>query len=200
MIRNPHFHTFLLCVAAAVFLMSLRFERAGPLSVTDHTQRLITEIRNSGDPATARIHQLVTNTLPPGWEKTFVLHDALVVSASLTECARLVSFASSEGLAHAPRKALSGEALEFHQKLEGFALRWMLAKHPGLGEPAIREILAANNQHVLPMLGPYNLLEGPGLVETLGIPMAPPQPPTEFVLPEEIRRMRELQRPPTPRR
>jgi hypothetical protein len=38
------------------------------------------------------------------------------------------------------------------------------------------------------------------LVETLGIPMAPPQPPTEFVLPEGIRRMRELERTPTPRR
>jgi hypothetical protein len=200
MIRNPHFHTLLLCVAAAVFLMSLRFEHVGPPSVTDHTQRLITEIGNSVDPATARIQQLISKTLPPGWENTFVLHDALVVSASLTECARLVSFASSSDLAHAPRKALSGEALEFHQKLEGFALRWMLAKHPGLGEPAIREIVSANNHHLLPMLGPYNLLKGPGLVETLGIPMVPPQPPTEFVLPEGIRRMQELQRTPTPRR
>lgn len=180
MIRNPHFHTLLLCVAAAMFLMSLRSERVGPPSVTDHSQRLITEIRNSADPATARIQQLVTNTLPPGWEKTFVLHDALVVSASLTECARLVSFASSEGLAQAPRKALSGEALAFHQKLERFALRWMLAKHPGLGEPAIREILSANNHHVLSMLGPYGLLEGPGLVGTLGIPVAPPETPAGF--------------------
>lgn len=180
MIRNPHFHTLLLCVAAAVFLMSLRFERAGPPSVTDHTQRLNTEIGNSGDPSTARIHQLVTNTLPPGWEKTFVLHDALVVSASLTECARLASFASSEGLAHQPRKALSGEALAFHQKLEGFALRWMLAKHPGLGEPAIREILAADNNCVLPLLGPYNLRKGPEWIEALGIPVAPPETPSGF--------------------
>lgn len=62
MIRNPHFHTLLLCFAATVFLMSMRFERTGPPSVTDHTQRQITEIRNSGDPATARIQQLVTNT------------------------------------------------------------------------------------------------------------------------------------------
>lgn len=200
MIRNPHFHTLLLCVAATVFLMSLRFERAGPPSATDHNRRLITEIGDSGDPSTARIQQLVTKTLPPGWERTFVLHDALVVSASLTDCARLVSFASSMELADQPRKALSGEALVFYRKLEGFALRWMLARHPGLGEAGIREVMAANNHHVLPMLGPYNLLEGPGLVETLGIPMMPPQAPTEFVLPEGIRRMQELQRTPTPRR
>jgi hypothetical protein len=180
MIRNPHFHTLLLCFAAAVFLMSLRFERVEPPSVPDHAQRLITEIRNSGDPATARIQQLVTNTLPPGWEKTFVLHDALVVSGSLMECARLASFASSEGLADQPRKALSGEALAFHQQLEGFALRWMLAKHPGLGEPAIREILAADNNRVLPLLGPFNLLKGPEWIEALGIPMAPPEAPSGF--------------------
>jgi|GEM_PF-6497904 len=133
-----------------------------------------------GQGTSGRIQQLVASTLPPGWEKTFVLHDALVVSASLTECARLVSFASSEGLAHQPRKALSGEALVFHRKLEGFALRWMLARHPGLGEPAIREILAADNHHVLPMLGPYNLLKGPEWIEALGIPVAPPETPSGF--------------------
>lgn len=72
-------------------------------------------------------------------------------------------------------------------------MRWLAAKHPGLGEGALREIVAANNQRVLPLIGVYNLLGDAASLEALGIPVAPPEAPVEFVLPEGIRRIRELQ-------
>ncbi len=39
---------------------------------------------------------------------------------------------------------------------------------------------AADNNRVLPLLGPYNLLKGPEWIEALGIPLAPPENPSGF--------------------
>ena len=172
MIRNPHFHTLLLCVAAALFLLSLRFERAAPPpSATDHTRRLITEIGNSGDPSTARIQQLVANTLPPGWEKTFVLHDALVVSGALTDLARLFSVS---GLSEHPsrhRRALAGEALRAQEMADDFARRWLAWKHPLLAAAVIEEILRLPNHEILPAFDDFNLVEMDDVLRLLGTPV-----------------------------
>lgn len=165
----------------------------GPRLVAEYTEQLNGVIDGSGDPVAGRTRQLIAESLPPGWEKTFVLHDAMVVSAALTDIARLTSFASSRGLAAEPRKALAGESLEFQSLVEDFSMRWLAAKHPGLGDGALREIVAANNQRVLPLIGAYNLLGDAVSLEALGIPVAPPEAPVEFVLPEGIRRIRELQ-------
>jgi hypothetical protein len=171
----------------------------GARLVAEYTEQLSGVIEASGDPVTDRTRQLIAESLPPGWENTFVLHDAMVVSAALTDIARLTSFASSRGLAEEPRKALSGESLEFQSLVEDFSMRWLGAKYPGLGEGALREIVLANNQKVLPLIGAYNLLRDSAPVEALGIPVAPAEAPVEFVLPEGIRRIRELQNGTPPR-
>lgn len=137
-----------------------------------YTTGIVEAIRITSDPAASRILGWVESSLPAGWEDTFVLHDALVVSGALTDMARVISFASSEGLEERPREALKGEALRMQGIADDVARRWLSAKYPLLGTNAIEHILRESNREMLPLLGTYNLVGEEESIRLLAVPSA----------------------------
>jgi len=142
-----------------------------PSRAQEASNNAIRAIRKSGDPAGLRLLELLASSLPPGWEHTFVLHDALVVSGALTDLARL--FAVS-GLSEHPsrhRRALAGEALRAQEMADDFARRWLARKHPLLSASVIEEILRLPNHEVLPAFDDFNLVEMDDVLRLLGAPV-----------------------------
>lgn len=137
-----------------------------------YTTGIVETIRITSDPAASRVLGWVESSLPPGWQDTFVLHDALVVSGALTDMARVISFASSEGLEERPREALKGEALRMQGIADDVARRWLSAKYPLMGTNAIEHILRESNREVLPLLGPYNIVGEEESIRLLAVPSA----------------------------
>ena len=152
-----------------------RWERT-PRTAHQYSTGIVETIRLSGDPASARILGLVESNLPPGWEHTFVLHDALVTAGALTDMARVTSFASSVNRDQEPRLALEGEALRLQQIADNVARRWLASKYPMLSAHVIESILHEPSHEVLPLLGQYNLLPDDEAVRALRIPVAQPNP------------------------
>lgn len=157
-------------------LSSPRRAKPSPRTAHQYSTGIVETIRLSGDPAASRILGLVESNLPPGWEHTFVLHDALVTAGALTDMARVTSFASSVDLDGQPRLALEGEALRLQQIADNVARRWLASKYPMLGTNAIESILGEPSHEVLPLLGPYNLLSDEDAVRVLGIPVKQTSP------------------------
>ena len=141
--------------------------------VHDHSLAIIEAVHESEDPAPQRLLAWMDAVLPPGWENTFVLHDVMVASGALTDMARLLSFASREGLAARPRDALRDEALRIHAIADDIARRWLASKHPMLGPEVTERLLAEPNREVLPLLGEYNVLAVDDLVRILRVPVLP---------------------------
>lgn len=145
--------------------------KRGLLGSHAYTTGLVEVIRTTSDASAARILGLIETNLAPGWEETFVLHDALAVAGALTDLARMISFASSENLEHRPRAALRGEALRVQGIADGVARRWLAGKHPMLGANAIEQILQEPSREVLPLLGHYNLMDEGEAISVLGVPV-----------------------------
>lgn len=142
-----------------------------PSRARESSDNAIRAIRKSGDPAGLRLLELLESSLPPGWEHTFVLHDALVVSGALTDLARLFSVS---GLSEHPsrhRRALAGEALRAQEMADDFARRWLARKHPLLAASAIEEILRLPNHEILPAFDDFNLVEIDDVLRLLGTPV-----------------------------
>jgi len=114
---------------------------------------------------------LIETNLPPGWEDTFVLHDALVTAGALTDLARVTSFASSENLEANPRQALRGEALRFQNIADDVARRWFSSKYPMLGTNVVEQILREPSREMLPLLGLYNRIPDDDAIRLLDIPV-----------------------------
>ena len=144
------------------------------------TTDIMEAIRSSHDPAASNLLTSIESSVPPGWEHTFMLHDALLVAGALTEMARMTSFASSSGLESQPRAALSGEALRIQGIADGIARRWLASKYPLLGHDMTEKILREPNRDVVPLLGEYNLVDLAEAVRILGVPVRdatlPPRP------------------------
>ena len=119
------------------------------------------------------IEAAIEAVLPPGWENTFVLHDVMVASGALTDMARLLFFASGEGLEARPRDALRDEALRIQAIADDIPRRWLASKYPMLGPEGIERLLAEPNREVLPLLGEYNVLAVDDLIRILRVPVLP---------------------------
>ena len=146
-------------------------ERLHPSRVKEATDNAIRAIRKSGDPAGLRLLELLESSLPPGWEHTFVLHDALVVSGALTDFARLFSVSGLSEHASRHRRALAGEALRAQGIADDFARRWLATKHPLLGAAVLEEILRIPNHEILPAFDDFNLVEMDDVLRLLGSPV-----------------------------
>lgn len=149
----------------------LRRGEPTPRTAHQYSTGIVETIRRSSDPAAVRILGLVESNLPPGWEQTFVLHDALVTAGALTDMARVTSFASSVNRDREPRLALQGESLRLQQIADNVARRWLATKYPMLGTHVIESILHEPSHEVLPLLGAYNLLPDEEALQILGIPV-----------------------------
>jgi hypothetical protein len=143
------------------------------LRVQEHSQAIIDAVHESQAPAPQRLLAWMHAALPPGWENTFVLHDVMVASGALTDMARLLSFASADGLEARPRDALRDEALRIQAIADDIARRWLAWKHPMLGDDGIEHLLAEPNREVLPLLGEYNMLAVDDLIRILRVPVLP---------------------------
>lgn len=133
--------------------------RPAATQVREHSTELLTAARKSEDPATRRIAQRVEESLPPGWEDSFVLHDGLLAAAALQEMARMLTHADLLGGPADARAALIGPDAEFQTFADRFALLWLERKYPLLSEEVLRSILPENALSVIPTLGPYNLFD-----------------------------------------
>jgi hypothetical protein len=143
----------------------------GPLGGRAYSTGIVETIRVTGDPSGTRLLGLIETNLPPGWEDTFVLHDALVTAGALTDLARVISFASSENLEATPRRALRGEALRFQNIADDVARRWFSSKYPMLGTNVVEQILREPSREMLPLLGLYNRIPDDDAVRLLDIPV-----------------------------
>ena len=141
-----------------------------PLGGRGYSTGIVETIRVTGDPSGTRLLGLIETNLPPGWEDTFVLHDALVTAGALTDLARVISFASSENLEASPRQALRGEALRFQNIADDVARRWLSSKYPMLGTNVVEQILREPSREMLPLLGLYNRIPDDDAVRLLDIP------------------------------
>ena len=137
--------------------------------VTDYSRTIVKAVHESGDASAGRLLAWIDANLPPGWEDTFLLHDALVASGALTDMARVLSFASSRGLEARPRGALEGEALRIQGMADAIVRRWLSSKHPLLGDSMIERVLSEPSREVMPVLGEYNLVPAEELVRILGV-------------------------------
>ena len=142
-----------------------------PSQAFEFSKAAMEAIHTSGDPEGERLLEWIESNMPPGWEYTFILHDLLVVSGSLTDISRLLSFSGDSDAPSGSRRALSGEALRVQSLADEFARRWLAAKYPMLGNRAIESALLVPNHELLPSLDQFNLVAIEEVLRLLKIPV-----------------------------
>ena len=160
--------------------------------VRDLNQSLREELARINDPAGNAVLAAVTNALPPGWDRGFVLHDCLLAVVALSDLARLESTTvfGQTGVdpnGPHPSETLSPEARAFHEFTAELLARWLARKHPALGEETIRAILREHTLALDPALGPYDLIPIDDSIHALEIPEPRPETPTNIEIPDMLR-------------
>ncbi len=159
--------------------------------IQELNQSLREELARLDDPAGNAVLGAITNALPPGWDRGFVLHDCLIAVVALSDLARLESTTVSgrdgadAGGPH-PSEDLSPDARAFHGFTTELLARWLARKHPALGEETIRAILREHTLGLNPALGPYDLIPINDSIRALDVPEPRPEKPSDIAIPDAL--------------